>query len=70
MQVPSSAPANSPKTEGSETLVYLASSPEVAGITGEYFHKQHPVQPSKITQDDDAGNSLWQESSKLAELPE
>lgn len=56
--------------ESSETLVYLASSPQIAGVTGEYFHNQHPVQPSKVAQDDAAGKLLWLESSRLAGLPE
>jgi len=50
--------------------VYLASSPQIAGVTGEYFHNQHPVQPSKVAQDDAAGKLLWLESSRLAGLPE
>src|SRR5260370_1117666 len=29
--------------QGAKTLVYLASSPEVAGVTGKYFHKCRPA---------------------------
>jgi NAD(P)-dependent dehydrogenase (short-subunit alcohol dehydrogenase family) len=56
--------------ESSKTLVYLASSPQIAGVTGEYFHNQHTVQPSKVAQHDAAGKLLWLESSRLAGLPE
>ncbi len=56
--------------EGSETLVYLASSPEVAGVTGMYFHKCRPASPSRAAQDDLAAKRLWQETAKLAGLPE
>jgi NAD(P)-dependent dehydrogenase (short-subunit alcohol dehydrogenase family) len=56
--------------EGSETLVYLASSPQIARVTGEYFYNQHPVQPSKVAQDDAAAKLLWLESSRLAGMPE
>jgi hypothetical protein len=52
--------------KGAETIVYLASSPEVAKSTGLYFYKCKPVQPSKIAQDDAAADRLWSESAKLA----
>jgi NAD(P)-dependent dehydrogenase (short-subunit alcohol dehydrogenase family) len=61
--------ARSPE-EGSETLVYLASSDEIAGVTGEYFHNQCASQPSKAAQDDAAAKLLWLESSRLAGVPE
>jgi NAD(P)-dependent dehydrogenase (short-subunit alcohol dehydrogenase family) len=54
--------------EGAETLVYLASSPEVAGITGQYFHKCKPAIPSRDAQDDTAAQRLWEESARLAQL--
>jgi retinol dehydrogenase 12 len=54
--------------EGAETLVYLASSPEVAGVTGKYFQKCRPVSPSKEAQDDAAAKHLWQETGRLAGL--
>jgi NAD(P)-dependent dehydrogenase (short-subunit alcohol dehydrogenase family) len=52
--------------QGAETLVYLASSPEVAGVTGKYFHKCRPVSPSKAAQDDAAARRLWDETAKIA----
>jgi NAD(P)-dependent dehydrogenase (short-subunit alcohol dehydrogenase family) len=54
--------------EGAETLVHLASSPEVAGVTGKYFHKCHPATPSQEAQDDNAAQRLWEESVRLAQL--
>jgi NAD(P)-dependent dehydrogenase (short-subunit alcohol dehydrogenase family) len=54
--------------EGAETLVYLASSAEVASLTGEYFHKCSSVTGSEQAQDDDAARRLWQESARLARL--
>jgi NAD(P)-dependent dehydrogenase (short-subunit alcohol dehydrogenase family) len=56
--------------QGAETLVYLASSPEVAGITGEYFYKCRPIRPSKAAQDDPAARRLWLETARLARLEE
>ncbi len=52
--------------QGAETLVYLASSAEVAGVTGKYFHKCRPISPSKAAQDDAAAERLWNETAKIA----
>lgn len=54
--------------QGAETLVYLASSPEVASVTGEYFHKCRPATPSKEAQDDAKAQRLWLETSKIAQM--
>jgi len=54
--------------EGAETLVYLASSPEVAGASGEYFDKCRPKKPSAAGQDDVAARRLWEETSRLVGL--
>lgn len=54
--------------QGAETLVYLASSPEVAGVTGKYFYKCRPVTPSREAQDDTIAQRLWEESAKLAQI--
>jgi NAD(P)-dependent dehydrogenase (short-subunit alcohol dehydrogenase family) len=52
--------------KGAETLVFLASSPEVAGVTGCYFHKCRAIAPSKAAQDDNAARRLWEETAKIA----
>jgi NAD(P)-dependent dehydrogenase (short-subunit alcohol dehydrogenase family) len=54
--------------QGAETLVYLASSPDVANVTGEYFHKSRPVAPSRAAQDDAAAARLWTETARLAHV--
>jgi hypothetical protein len=54
--------------QGAETIVYLASSPEVAGVTGKYFHKCRPIDPSRAAQDDAAARRLWEETAKIAGL--
>jgi NAD(P)-dependent dehydrogenase (short-subunit alcohol dehydrogenase family) len=51
--------------EGARTSVYLASSPEVDGITGEYFVKCRPAPVSKAAQDDIAARRLWDTSESL-----
>ena len=52
--------------QGAETLVYLASSPDVAGITGEYFVRCRPATPTPAAQDDETARRLWQETGTLA----
>ncbi|MGA8627438.1 MAG: hypothetical protein WB686_22285, partial [Pseudolabrys sp.] len=32
--------------QGAETVIYLASSPDVAKATGQYFYKSVPIRPS------------------------
>src|SRR5215510_6694253 len=56
--------------QGAETLVYLASSPDVAGVTGQYFHKCATATPSKEAQDDSKARRLWSETAALSGLPE
>jgi NAD(P)-dependent dehydrogenase (short-subunit alcohol dehydrogenase family) len=52
--------------EGAETIVYLASSPEVADVSGGYFFKCRAAAPALQAEDDGAAKRLWQESAKLA----
>ena len=52
--------------KGAETILYLASSPDVSAISGEYFYKCRPAIPTAGGRDDNAANRLWNESAKLA----
>lgn len=52
--------------EGARTIVYLASSPELAETTGEYFYKCAPTTPSPSAQDDRSASELWRRSAALA----
>jgi NAD(P)-dependent dehydrogenase (short-subunit alcohol dehydrogenase family) len=54
--------------KGARTSVYLASSPEVDGVSGEYFVKCRPHQPRRWAQDADAATRLWQVSEQLVGL--
>ena len=47
------------------TGVYLASSPEVAGVTGKYFYKCKEKRTKKFKDEDAAAVRLWDESEKL-----
>ena len=51
--------------KGARTTVYLASSPEVADVSGGYFFKSKPSTPSAVAQDDEAASRLWDASEKL-----
>ena len=51
--------------KGALTSIYLASSPEVEGVSGGYFYKCKPTAPSTVAQDDDAASRLWDASEKL-----
>ena len=49
---------------------FMASSPEVAQMSGGYFSKRKPIEPSAAARDPEAGRHLWQESARLVGLPE
>ncbi|MCY1044631.1 SDR family oxidoreductase [Corallococcus sp. bb12-1] len=51
--------------KGARTSVYLAASPEVAGVSGEYFNKCRKVKPSSAARDEALAERLWQVSEEL-----
>jgi NAD(P)-dependent dehydrogenase (short-subunit alcohol dehydrogenase family) len=53
---------------GARTSVYLASSPEVATVTGGYFVKSRLAQPSALAQDRAAAERLWALSAEFTGL--
>ena len=53
---------------GADTIVYLASSPDVAGETGGYYVKRQRREPSAAARDDAAARRLWDISEKLTGL--
>jgi len=54
--------------KGAETIVYLASSPDVAAISGAYFYKCRPATPTAGGRDDAAASRLWNESAKISAI--
>jgi NAD(P)-dependent dehydrogenase (short-subunit alcohol dehydrogenase family) len=54
--------------EGAKTSIYLASSPEVEGVTGRYFAKQKPASSSKASHDAFAAAKLWDLSEAMTGL--
>lgn len=55
--------------QGAATTIYLASSPSVTGVTGEYFDKCRPTQPTRFGSDDAAAARLWTVTEELTGLP-
>ena len=51
--------------EGAKTMVYLASSPQVAGQSGGYYHRCAPAQPSRAAQSDPDARRLWDLSAGI-----
>ncbi len=45
--------------EGADTLVYLASAPEVAGTTGRYFYRRKEIPSSDLSYDRTLAQQLW-----------
>ena len=52
--------------KGAQTIIHLASSPDVATISGEYFYKCKVIEPTAAAQDDAAAKRLWDVSAKIA----
>ncbi|MGE5291865.1 MAG: SDR family oxidoreductase [Micromonosporaceae bacterium] len=57
----------SPK-RGADTIVYLATSPDVAGQTGGYYVKRQRREPSGAARDNETARRLWQLSEELTGL--
>jgi len=53
---------------GADTIVYLASSPDVAGQTGGYYVKRQRREPSAAARDDTVARELWELSEKMTGL--
>lgn len=54
--------------QGAETTIYLASSPEIQGVSGKYFYRKQPVQSSALSYDRETARRLWILSQKLTGL--
>ncbi len=57
-------------TKGAQTIIYLASSPDVARTTGQYFYESVPTIPAPPAQDDQSALLLWLRSAALAGMKE
>jgi NAD(P)-dependent dehydrogenase (short-subunit alcohol dehydrogenase family) len=54
--------------KGARTLVYLASAPEAANVSGGYFVDSRLATPSAQAQDDELAEELWEASVRLTGL--
>jgi NAD(P)-dependent dehydrogenase (short-subunit alcohol dehydrogenase family) len=52
--------------QGAETIIYLASSPDVADVSGGYFYKSKIATPTKEAQNDADAKKLWDVSAKIS----
>jgi NAD(P)-dependent dehydrogenase (short-subunit alcohol dehydrogenase family) len=56
-----------PPEQGADTLIFLASSPEAAAVSGEYFAKRKPAKLSPAAREAAAARLLWERSEEIAE---
>ena len=56
--------------QGADTLIYLASSPEIEGISGKYWTNRKAISSSPESYDEDAQKRLWVVSAQMAGLAE
>ena len=61
--------AQSPE-KGAETSIYLASSPSVEGLSGEYFYNSHVVLAAPQANDMAVARRLWAVSAEMVDLIE
>lgn len=53
---------------GAETVLYLASSPEVQGVSGQYFESKRAKRSSPRSYDTTVAHRLWQVSERLTQV--
>ncbi len=54
--------------QGADTLIWLSSSPEVAGVSGKYFSDRKEIKAKKVAYDPAARRRLWEISEDLTGL--
>ena len=54
--------------QGADTLIWLASSPEVDGVSGKYFSDRKEIEAKKVAYDPAARRRLWESSEELTGL--
>ncbi|ACY14618.1 SDR family oxidoreductase [Haliangium ochraceum] len=55
---------------GADTVVWLASAPEIEGVSGSYFDSRKRCSPSRRARDREAAARLWRESERLVAASE
>jgi NAD(P)-dependent dehydrogenase (short-subunit alcohol dehydrogenase family) len=54
--------------EGGDTIVHLATSPDVEGKTGGYYERNRLSIPARLAQDDALAAKLWDLSARMVKL--
>jgi NAD(P)-dependent dehydrogenase (short-subunit alcohol dehydrogenase family) len=54
--------------QGAQTSIYLATSPDVEGITGQYYAYLHPINSSPASHEATIAQRLWEVSEQLVGL--
>jgi retinol dehydrogenase-14 len=54
--------------QGADTLIYLAASPEVEGVSGKYFVRRKAVRSSPLSYNEEVARRLWQVSEDLTAI--
>jgi retinol dehydrogenase 14 len=54
--------------QGAQTSIYLASSPDVEGVTGQFFANRKPKTANQVAYDTDMAARLWRVSADLVGL--
>lgn len=62
------APAMLRPAQGADTVLWLASSPEVDGVSGQYFARRKPLRSQPGSHDRVKQERLWAESARLCGL--
>jgi NAD(P)-dependent dehydrogenase (short-subunit alcohol dehydrogenase family) len=55
--------------KGARTLIYLATAPELAGVSGRFFLRQRARRTKPVTRDSEVAARLWRISAGLVGLP-
>jgi NAD(P)-dependent dehydrogenase (short-subunit alcohol dehydrogenase family) len=51
--------------QGAQTIIYLASSPQVEGVSGQYFVKKRSVRADPAVYDLETAQNLWRISAEM-----
>jgi NAD(P)-dependent dehydrogenase (short-subunit alcohol dehydrogenase family) len=70
LMLPAVRPFMKTPEHGASTVVHLASSPEVDGVTGAYFANRKPKRSSRSSYDGELARRLWEVSAALVGVEE
>ena len=55
-------------TDSAADLAWLATTPELAGVSGKYFVQRQPKPSSRLSYDEDLARELWEQSVSLCDV--